>query len=199
MSQNLILASASPFRRLLLENAGVDFRVVPASIDERGLEAELEESRTSGEGVADALAQAKALSVSADWPDHIVIGSDQTLSLEGRLFHKPASMAAAADHLRDLSGRTHRLNSAIALACNGEILWTHLSIATLTIRPLSEGFIARHLQRAGEKVLGSVGAYQLEGEGVNLFERIEGDYFTILGLPLLPLLGQLRKMGVIDE
>ncbi len=198
MPQKLILASGSPFRRALLENAGVAFEVVRPAIDERAVEAPLAETGATAEDVAQVLAEAKALAVGETYPEALVIGSDQTLSLGERIFHKPADMEGARRHLLALSGRTHQLNSAVVLTRGSETLWRHVSIASLTMRTLSPAFIGRHLARVGERALASVGAYQIEGEGVQLFERIEGDYFTIVGLPLLPLLRQLRDTGAID-
>ncbi|QFI68144.1 Septum formation protein Maf [Sinorhizobium alkalisoli] len=127
-----------------------------------------------------------------------MIGSDQTMSLGPRVYHKPRDMAEAADHLLSLAGKTHSLNSAITLVRAGDVLWRHVSTAHMTVRPLSADFVERHLERVGVKALASVGAYQLEGEGIQLFEKIEGDYFTILGLPMLPLLSKLRELGSID-
>lgn len=198
MTPPLILASQSPFRRMLMENAGLAFQAQAADIDERAVEADLAAGNPTPQQVASALAVEKARDVAARNPGAIVIGSDQTLSLEGRVFHKPADMAEAKTHLMAMSGRTHSLNCGIALVRDGETLWSHVSIAHLTMRPLSQAFIDRHLVRVGTRVLASVGAYQLEGEGVQLFERIDGDYFTILGLPLLPLLAKLRDLGAID-
>lgn len=198
MPPQLILASQSPFRRMLMENAGLVFEAQAARIDERAAEAALAASDPTPPEVAEALAIEKAREVAGRNPGAIVIGSDQTLSLDGRVFHKPADMAEAKSHLTAMAGRTHALNCGIALVRDGETLWKHVSIARLTMRPLSEAFIDRHLARVGTRVLASVGAYQLEGEGVQLFERIEGDYFTILGLPLLPLLAKLRDLGAID-
>ncbi|MGV1758965.1 Maf-like protein [Rhizobium sp. A22-96] len=198
MTVPLILASSSPFRRMLMENAGLHFQAIPANIDERSIEAPLERNGASPDAVALVLAKAKAKEVSDRFPGSLVIGSDQTMSLGAQVFHKPKSMADAENHLRTLSGKTHRLNSAIALARNGDIIWEHVSHAELTVRELSPDFIHRHLSRVGEKALSSVGAYQLEGEGIQLFSKIEGDYFTIVGLPMLPLLQQLRELGAID-
>lgn len=198
MTPPLILASQSPFRRMLMENAGLAFRAQAAEIDERAVEAELAASNPTPQQVAEVLAIEKARDVAGRNPGALVIGSDQTLSLEGRVFHKPADMAEAKAHLTVMAGRTHSLNCGIALVRDGETLWNHVSVAHLTMRPLSEAFIDRHLARVGTRVLASVGAYQLEGEGVQLFERIDGDYFTILGLPLLPLLAKLRDLGAID-
>ncbi|MFT4161505.1 Maf-like protein [Shinella sp.] len=198
MTPPLILASQSPFRRMLMENAGLAFEARAAEIDERAAEAALAARNPTPPDIAEALAIEKAKDVAGRNPGALVIGSDQTLSLEGRVFHKPVDMAEAKSHLMSMSGRTHALNCGIALVRDGETLWTHVSIARLTMRPLSEGFIDRHLARVSTRVLASVGAYQLEGEGVQLFERIDGDYFTILGLPLLPLLAKLRDLGAID-
>lgn len=194
----IILASGSPFRRMLLENAGLRFRVERSSIDERAVEETLEGSHADPETVAQVLAEAKAVEVSERFADALVIGADQTLSLGDEVFHKPADMEAARRHLLKLSGRTHQLNSAVVLARNGAAIWRHVGIARLTMRELDPGFIGRHLARVGEKALGSVGAYQVEGEGIQLFEKIDGDHFTIVGLPLLPLLAELRALGAID-
>jgi septum formation protein len=198
MAERIILASGSPFRKTLLENAGIDFEAIPASIDERAVEAPLEGSGASPEDVAVVLAEAKALDVSARNHGAIVIGSDQTLSLGDTVFHKPADMEAARRHLLKLSGKTHHLNSAVVLARNGETLWRHVAVARLTMRTLTPGLIGRYLSRVGDKALSSVGAYQIEAEGIQLFDEIEGDYFTIVGLPLLPLLAALRDQGAID-
>ena len=199
VSPHIVLASSSPFRRQLMENAGLSFDAVAASIDEREIEAPLEREGAAPDTVAIVLAVAKAREVSERYPHALVIGSDQTMSLESRVYHKPKDMAEARSHLLSLAGRTHRLNSAIALVRGGEVLWEHVSHAELTMREFSPGFVDRHLSRVGEKALKSVGAYQLEGEGIQLFSAIDGDYFTILGLPMLPLLNKLRDLGVIDE
>ena len=198
MTVKLILASSSPFRRALMENAGLCFEAHAARIDERAVEAPLEKAGAAPDAVALVLAKAKAEEVSRRFPDSLVIGSDQTMSLGERVFHKPRDIADAANHLQTLSGATHRLNSAVAIVRGGVVLWEHLSHAELTMRPLTADFITRHLARVGERALSSVGAYQLEGEGIQLFEKIEGDYFTILGLPMLPLLKKLRELGAID-
>ncbi|MGO4437218.1 Maf-like protein [Rhizobium sp. RAF56] len=198
MTASLILASSSPFRRMLMENAGLTFSAIAADIDERAIEAPLEREGAGPDAVALVLAKAKAKEVSERFPGSLVIGSDQTMSLGSEVFHKPKDRADAANHLSRLSGKTHRLNSAIAFAKDGDILWEHVSHAELTMRDLSAEFIDRHLMRVGERALGSVGAYQLEGEGIQLFSGIDGDYFTILGLPMLPLLQKLRELGMID-
>ena len=198
MTSTLILASSSPFRRTLMRNAGLTFDAHAASIDERAIEAPLEKNGASPDEVALVLARAKAEEVSRRFPDALVIGSDQTMSLGDRVFHKPVDMGDAAAHLAALSGKTHRLNSAIALYRGGTALWDHVAHASLTVRQLSPQFIERHLQRVGTKALSSVGSYQLEGEGIQLFEKIDGDYFTIIGLPMVPLLAKLRELGAID-
>lgn len=198
MTEKLILASGSPFRKAMLVNAGVDVEAVPADVDERALEGPLQDSGVSPEDVALVLAEAKATEVSERRPGALVLGCDQTLSLGDEVFHKPADMEGARRHLLALSGRTHQLNSAAVLVRDGKVLWRHVGIASMTMRKLDPAFIGRHLARVGAKALGSVGAYQIEGEGIQLFEKIEGDHFTIVGLPLLPLLAELRDLGAID-
>jgi septum formation protein len=198
MSMPLILASGSPSRRTLLANAGIAFEVVRPDIDERAVEATLEGSGVTPGEVATILAEAKAVEVSGRRPDALAIGADQTLSLGDEVLHKAGDMEAARRRLLALSGRTHRLHSAVVLAKGGVAVWRHVSVASMTMRTLSPEFIGRHLARVGDSVLGSVGAYQVEGEGIQLFERIEGDTFTIVGLPLLPLLAALRERGAID-
>jgi septum formation protein len=191
----LILASQSPARQSLLTNAGIAFEAIPAEIDERAIQCASRLSSPSQ--VAALLAREKAVSVSLRHPDQFVVGADQTLILGERLFSKPAGRAQAAAQLRVLAGQSHQLHSATALARNGEILFEDVSIARLTMRPLDDAAISAYLDAAGEAVTTSVGAYQLEGLGVHLFERIEGDHFTILGLPLLPLLKFLRGQGLL--
>ncbi|MDX8516064.1 Maf-like protein [Mesorhizobium captivum] len=198
MAEKIILASGSPFRKAMLVNAGLNIEAVPAEVDERALEAPLQDSGVSPEDVASILAEAKATEVSERRPGALVLGCDQTLSLGDEIFHKPADMEGARRHLLALSGKTHQLNSAAVLCRNGEVLWRHVGVASLTMRKLDPAFIGRHLARVGAKALSSVGAYQIEGEGIQLFEKIEGDYFTIVGLPLLPVLGELRTLGAID-
>lgn len=198
MAERIILASGSPFRKKILENAGVDFEAIPASIDERAVEAPLEGSGATPEDIALVLAEAKALDVSERNPGALVIGSDQTLSLDDTVFHKPADMEGARRHLLKLSGKAHHLNSAVVLVRDGETLWRHVGVARLTMRHLDPAFIGRHLSHVGDKALSSVGAYQIEGQGIQLFEQVDGDYFTIVGLPLIPLLAALRHRGAID-
>lgn len=194
----IVLASGSAFRQKMLRDAGVVFRVERSEIDERAVEKTLEGSGADPETLAQVLAEAKAVDVSEREQGALVIGADQTLSLDDEVFHKPADMEGARRHLLKLSGRTHQLNSAVVIASDGEVVWRHVGVARLTMRDLDPAFIGRHLSNVGEKALASVGAYQIEGEGIQLFEKIEGDTFTIVGLPLLPLLAELRRLGAID-
>ena len=198
MSEPLILASTSPFRRTMLEHAGVAIEAVAPDIDERAAEEPLQGSGASPADVATVLATAKALAVSERKPGRLVLGCDQTLSVDGEILHKPVDMEAARRRLLLLSGRTHRLDSAAVLVRDGDIVWSSVGTANLTMRKLDPGFVGRHLARVGSRALSSVGAYQIEGEGIQLFEKIEGDHFTIVGLPLLPLLQGLRSLSVID-
>ena len=192
----LILASQSRARQTLLANAGIPFKAVPADIDERALQTN---SGLSSPGeIAGLLAREKAQFVSSKNPGRHVVGADQTLALGSRLLSKPAGRAQAADQLRLLAGHTHELHSAVAVAHNGKIGFCDVSVARMTMRRLSDSEIENYLDQAGEAVTTSVGAYQLEGLGVHLFERIEGDHFTILGLPLLPLLAFLRGEGLLN-
>jgi septum formation protein len=198
MNNKIVLASQSIHRKTLMENAGLKFTCQPADIDERTIELAIKDTGATPKELALILASAKALDVSQKIPGAYVIGSDQTLSLNDELFHKPEDMEAARRTLLKLSGQTHTLNSGVSIAKDGETIWQHVSIAELTMRELSPEFVGRHLSRAGEQILTSVGAYQLEKEGVQLFDKIEGDFFTIVGLPMLPLLAQLRELNVIE-
>jgi septum formation protein len=193
----LILASASPYRRRMLENAGVAFSVVPADVDEASLKRRLAGEAQPAAAVADALARAKAQDVSARYPDAMIIGADQILAVDNELLDKPGDLAAARAQLERLRGRTHRLLSAVALAQAGDILWTHVGEAVLTMREFSPAFLDRYLALAGASLCRIVGAYEIEGLGIQLFDRVEGDHFSIIGLPLLPLLMELRSRGVI--
>jgi septum formation protein len=189
----LVLASRSASRSAILAAAGVALEIIPADIDERGLEAQAGEQ--SPAGVANILARAKALAVSAERPARLVLGADQTLALGSALFTKPADIGAAREQLRRLRGRTHELHSAVVLARGETVVFEHCESARLTMRAFSDGFLDAYLEAAGSAVTASVGGYQVEGLGIGLFERIEGDHFTILGLPLLPLLHHLRHIG----
>ena len=189
----LILASKSQARASLLSNAGLTFETMTADIDERAAEQPLVEAGASPADIASLLAQVKAVDVSRRNPGALVIGADQTLGFGDKRFNKPEDDAAARRQLLDLAGNSHQLHSAVACVKDGEILWSDVSSATLTMRRLGPEEIGRYMARVGEQVRSSVGCYQLEGLGVQLFEKIDGDYFTILGLPLLPLLGYLRS------
>lgn len=181
---------------MLLANAGISFDAVPADIDERSVQ---KNSGLSAPGeIAGLLAREKACFVSSKNPGRYVVGADQTLALGNRLFSKPAGRAQAADQLRLLAGQTHELYSAVAVARDGKLVFSNVSIARMTMRHLGVSEIEAYLDQAGQAVTTSVGAYQLEGLGVHLFERIEGDHFTILGLPLLPLLAFLRGEGLLN-
>ena len=195
--RRLVLASASSARIALLKNAGLDFTARAAAIDERAVEAPLAASRISASGIALALAEAKALDVAADEADALVIGADQLLAAGGERWNKPESLADARTQLRALSGRTHTLHTAVAVVHNRAVLWRHEDAAHMHMRALSPEIIDSYLARVGDMALKSVGAYQLEGPGIQLFDKVEGDFFTILGLPLLPLLKFLRGEGAI--
>jgi septum formation protein len=192
----LILASQSRVRHILLANAGIECEVVPAAIDERAIQQQSGLKRPAE--VATLLALEKARAVALRHPDRVVLGADQTLALGDRLFDKPKGRLEAAAQLRALCGNTHELHSAIALISKDEVLDQRVSAARMTMRPLTDQAIEKYLDAAGAAVTGSVGAYQLEGLGVHLFERVEGDHFTILGLPLLLLLPILRDKGFIE-
>ena len=192
----LILASQSRARQTLLANAGINFEAVPAEIDERAVQQA--SNLTAPAEIAKLLAREKSLAVSAQLPSRLIIGADQTLALGSRLFSKPASRVQAAEQLHALAGGTHELHSAVAVSRDGEILFDNVTGARMTMRNLGEAEISAYLDQAGEAVTSSVGAYQLEGLGVHLFEHIEGDHFTILGLPLLPLLAFLRSERLLN-
>ncbi len=192
----LILASASPSRRQLLVSAGLVFDVEPSGVDEDEVKRSLLAERASPQDIAEALATMKALSVSARRGAAMVVGGDSTLACNGRLFDKPPTLDAARKQLLALSGQTHELFSSVVVARGGVRLWHWNERARLTMRSFSEPFLDAYLARAGEGILASVGAYQLEGLGAHLFSRVDGDYFTILGLPLLPLVSFLAGHGV---
>jgi septum formation protein len=195
----LILASVSKSRSRILEAAGLSFMVEPPGLDESAMRQALGgKDALNPHDLAEVLARAKAEAVSKPAPEAYVIGADQVLAEGDRIFAKPDTMEAARRQLLDLSGKRHRLHTAVALATKGETIWAETTTATLTMRTLSPEFIGRYLAAAGEGVVGSVGAYQIESVGAQLFERIEGDYFSILGLPLIPLLDALRREGVIE-
>ena len=198
---DLILASASSGRAMLLKGAGLNFRKIPADVDEGAVRDALSANDNCPDpaDVAEVLARAKAEDVSAKHENALVIGADQVLALGDEIFEKPTSMEQARDNLLRFRGRTHALHAALCLAKGGETIWSHVQTAYMTMRDFSPEFLGHYLAQAGESVYTSVGAYRLESYGVHLFEKIEGDYFTILGLPLLPLLEALRDQDVVGR
>ena len=191
----LILASGSSIRRKMLEDAGVEHIAVRPGVDEDAVRT----GRTDSAEIATELAKAKALAVSGSQPDEWVIGSDSVVSVGGRLFDKPCDRAEAAEHLRFFSGKRLILTSAVALARGGAVDWSHVDSAELQVRPLSEEFIGTYLDAEWPEVSYCVGVFRMEGPGVQLFERIDGSFFTILGMPLVPLLGALRERDVLPS
>lgn len=191
----LILASASPTRKALLDKAGLRFATRAAQIDERALETAALDAGGDARDVALLLAQRKAEAVSADHAGALVIGADQTLALGLELLHKPGSQEQARSQLEHLRGKTHRLHAAVTLVREGQLLWSDLQTAELTMRTFDDDELDTVLNLEGDTILGSVGSYRLEGPSIRLFETVAGDYFTILGLPLLPLLGALRDIA----
>lgn len=194
----LILASGSSARAVMLRDAGVDIEIDPADVNESEIKQALLPDLSQPDLIAAELASAKAKAVSKRRADAHVIGADQVLIHDGKLFDKPKSMAEARQHLQTLQSSTHRLTSSVSVALNGVEIWSATDSADLTMRDLSEAFLTGYLEAYGETALTSVGAYHLEGLGAQLFEQIEGDYFTVLGLPLLPLLGFLRTQGFLQ-
>ena len=194
---SLVLASQSASRRAMLDAAGVAYTAVPAQLDERALEASL--GAAPAEQIALALAEAKALAVSASQPGALVLGSDSLVEVDGTRFDKPASRVDAARHLRVFSGRTMQLHSAAALARDGAVLWRHAALARLHVLEMSDSFIEDYLAQEWPAVAGCVGVFRIEARGVQLFEAIEGDHFTVLGMPLLPVLGALRDLGELPR
>jgi septum formation protein len=191
----LLLASRSASRQMLLRNAGIPFEAVPADIDEREIERGLGPKKP-GE-IAELLAEVKARHVAEHFHMRWILGADQTLSLGDKIFSKPAGRAEAHRQLKQLAGKTHELHSALAMVRHETVVWRSVTVARLTMRALTDAQIEKYLDEAGDRVTSSVGAYQLEGLGVHLFEKIDGDHFTILGLPLLPLLDFLRSQGLL--
>lgn len=196
MVDNLILASLSPFRAGLLKNAGLNIKIEGAHIDERTIERDRE--AVSAKKLAEVLSFEKAYEVSSRFPEAFIIGCDQTLELNGGVVHKPKNMQDARQRLMDMSGKIHFLHSGVALVKNHQLLWASVETTHMHVRDLTPTFIDCYLERVGNEVLSSVGAYQIEGEGIQLFEKIDGDYFNIIGMPLLPLLNELRRLGVIN-
>jgi septum formation protein len=199
-ASRLILASASATRRAVLESAGLVIDVVPANIDEAAIRDAILDATTGAEGadIASVLAAEKARLVSETPRDALVVGADQVLALGGKIFGKAESIAEAREILTMLRGRTHELISAVALARNGTVHWQTSAFAEMTVRKFSDEFLGCYLEKLGDRVLRSVGCYEIEGPGAQLFEHIDGDYFTILGIPLIELLSRLRHEGIIS-
>ena len=195
----IILASGSKTRADLLRGVGLDITIVPANVDEDAVKDSLRAEGATADRVAEALSDLKALKISHRFPDALVIGADQTLDCNGVWFDKPVDMDHVSGHLQALSGQKHSLFAGVSVMKDGQRLWGLVEPAHLTMRRLTPDFIDRYCQAVGEDALGSVGGYRLEGLGAQLFSRVEGDYFTILGLPLLPLLGFLRQNGAIAQ
>ena len=193
---SLVLASTSVTRRAVLDGAGVSYEAVGSGVDEDAAKVALLARRATPRQVAEALAEDKALAVSVGRPE-LVIGADQTLEFQGQLYDKAETVAAARDRLRLLRGKPHMLHSAVAVAERGAVVWRETQSATLKMRDFSDSFLEDYLAAEGEAALGSVGCYRLEGLGVQLFSKIDGDYFTILGLPLMGLLDLLRRRGML--
>ncbi|HLW27199.1 MAG TPA: nucleoside triphosphate pyrophosphatase [Kiloniellales bacterium] len=196
---SLVLASGSATRRELLAGAGLSFEVMPPAVDEEEIKASLRAEQATAAQAAETLAELKALAVSRKRSGALVIGADQLLECDGEWFDKPVNRAEARAQLRRLSGRSHRLFTSVCLLQNGQRLWHHNAVVELAMRPLSEAFLDSYLDAAGDRILSSVGGYQLEGLGAQLFYRVNGDFFTVLGLPLLPLLEILRAQGVLPS
>ncbi len=192
----LILASQSASRRAMLDAAGVSYRAVPAHLDERGLEASL--AGSAPERIALELATAKAKAVAAEHPGALVLGSDSLVEVEGCRFDKPESREQAAEHLRFFSGKALCLHSAAALVRGDTLVWRFGALAVLSVRPLSDAFIAEYLDQEWPAVAGCVGVFRIEARGVQLFDSIDGDHFTVLGMPLIPVLGALREQGILS-
>ncbi len=193
---DLVLASASASRRRVLEAAGLGFTIDPPRADEEAAKASLRAAGLKPRDQADALAELKALSISRR-RSGFIIGADQMLAIEGEVLDKPKDMQEARAHLQRLRGKTHELLSAAVVARDGAIIWRHIETPRLTMRAFSDAFIDEYLAAVGEAALSSVGAYQLEGLGAQLFARVDGDFFSVLGMPLLPLLAFLREHGIV--
>ena len=196
MRTPIILASKSAARRAVLTGAGVPFEVAVAGVDEDAVKTSMLAQGATPRDVADALAEIKAVKISAGRPG-FVIGSDQTLEFEGKLYDKAETLDAVAERLRTMRGKPHKLHSAVVVAKDGAPIWREIVSATLTMRDFSDDFLADYLALEGEEALGSVGCYRLEGPGAQLFSKIEGDYFAILGLPLMGLLDLFRRHGAL--
>jgi septum formation protein len=195
----IVLSSGSATRRKLLSQTGLYFKTAKPPVDESVIKETLKKAGASAAQVADNLAESKANSVATILPGAFVIGADQMLDCEGRWFDKPVDLAGARNHLESLRGKTHALITAAVIAHEGRIVWRHLEIAKMTMRDFSDAFLDNYMAKAGDGILQSVGAYEMEGMGSQLFEKVEGDFYSILGLPLIPLLGALRETGALPK
>jgi septum formation protein len=194
----LILASKSSFRATMLKNAGLEFLTIAANINERAVEAPLVKTKMPLTDIAEILAIAKAEDVSASNVEKLVIGSDQVMEFDGQQLHKPKDMEEARRRLLSLSGKKHQLHSAVVLVKNGEMIWSHVETTSIWFRSMTPEFIGHYLADVGAVALTSVGAYQIEGQGIQLIEKIDGDFFSIIGMPLLPLLKELRRLKILE-
>lgn len=197
-SQRLILASGSAIRAQILSEAGLAYEVISKPVDEAAIKDSMLSEGSRLRDIADALAEAKALRVSRTEPG-FVIGADQIMVMDDKLFDKPPTIEAARERLKGMRGKSHKLMGAIVVCENGQAVWRHLSVTTLTVREFSDAFLDQYIEMEGESLTRSVGAYRFEGPGAHLFSKVEGDFFSILGLPLLPLLDYLRTRGVIPS
>lgn len=197
-SQRLILASGSAIRAQILSEAGLTYEVISKPVDEAAIKESMLAEGSRLRDIADALAEAKALRVSRTEAG-FVIGADQIMVMDDTLFDKPPSIAAARERLKEMRGKTHKLMGAVVVCENGQAVWRHLSITTLTVRDFSDAFLESYIAMEGDALTRSVGAYRFEGPGSHLFSKVEGDFFSILGLPLLPLLDYLRTRGVVPS
>lgn len=193
-----VLASGSRWRAQMLRDAGLDIETDPADIDERSVEAPLLKADLPPEDIATVLAEAKAMEVSERHPGVLVLGADQVLSLNDKIYSKPETIEQARRNLLEMRGQTHVLHSALACVRDGETIWRYVEDAPMKMRSFTPEFLGRYLAEVGDMALASVGSYQIEGPGIQLFEKVEANYFTIIGLPLLPLLAFLREQGVIE-
>ncbi len=197
-SQRLILASGSAIRAQILTEAGLTYEVISKPVDEAAIKESMLAEGSRLRDIADALAEAKALRVSRTEPG-FVIGADQIMVMDETLFDKPPTIKAARERLKEMRGKTHKLMGAVVVCENGQAVWRHLSVTKLTVRDFSDSFLDKYIEMEGESLTRSVGAYRFEGPGAHLFSNVEGDFFSILGLPLLPLLDYLRTRGVVPS
>jgi septum formation protein len=197
-SQRLILASGSAIRAQILSEAGLTYEVISKPVDEAAIKQAMLGEGSRLRDIADALAEAKAMRVSRTEPG-FVIGADQIMVMDDTLFDKPPSIEAARQRLKEMRGKTHKLMGAVVVCENGQAVWRHLSVTKLTVRDFSDAFLDQYIEMEGESLTRSVGAYRFEGPGAHLFSHVEGDFFSILGLPLLPLLDYLRTRGVVPS